>query len=975
MSKLRDPLTGLYLRDRLHEVGERFISRRIPFSIVLIDIDRFKLVNDVFGHQTGDHVLRQLTQFIQKFLRRDDIFIRYGGDEFIILLPNTTKSEAQQVISRIRNLLEMEQFGEEPPIFVSFSSGISAFPEDSNKLDELIEFADKRLFKNKKHGTLKSIKQHLAWDKFVDRAEELRMLRRFLIDVKNGAKRCVLIYGSPGIGKSRLVEESLKFADLMGLKYRIEKFYPIHKNFLKLNEDWENLFKNPGIVILEDIHNLPEKTFPKIFEFLTNGPPSIMFIFTARCGNINKVIYETFLTLEKEGIIHIIHLQPLHKKHISEFLYYFLKGNVSEEVVEFIEEKSGGNPHFIELITRNAVNSGVISNIEGIWYLNSEKELNIPPQIERSVSGILENLPLRQREILLYSSLMPGEIELSNISQILGISKSKAVGIFDKLVKTGWLKEIAPGRYSFVHGVVKDIIKRSISRTRRQMMYKKIARTLNKSKVPDEILTEIYYHAGYNCKTLKLAVKIGEDFFNKGYFTKALKFLIIAEKLASKCRKGKSLLGKIHRLLAEVNLNLGDIEKSEYYIKLAVDELPPSQNLFLKYRFEIQFGSLENAYEALRELISQTRKKHKKIRYKIHLLGLLLDMGKLHEAKKLYNDLKRKLQPGADKSLEISLCSTALDYALRVKFNDIEDCLDRMKKYAIDESTDPLDKILIYTSLGVYHITETETALDYLKKALEIAEKMGDMPRTAAILVNIGLIWSRHGYQKEATIWFDRALKLKEKIGDIRGIVIINVNLGYAYAMIGEFDKSEWILKNGIARNTLYVNSTLLSFHLWHALTLNYIRWNRLEEAVDACNRMEKYSAELGDYLPGEVDKLRGLILVKRGDIGKAFEIFNRLQPSEEKDFGYYALGAEIFLKTRNYRDAFEISKKAYSIAEKVRYLWEHGMFLRYAGVALSQMGEKKSAREHFNRAIFIFRAISNQYEENETRRIMRELL
>ena len=975
MGRLRDPLTGLYLRDRLHEIGERFISRGTPFSIVLIDIDRFKLVNDVFGHQVGDNVLQQLTQFIQKFLRRDDIFIRYGGDEFIILLPNTTKSAAQQVIKRIKNLLEMEQFGGEPPIFVSFSSGISAFPEDSNNLDELIEIADKRLYTNKKRGALKSTTHHVPEEKFVGRAEELKTLRKLLIDVKNGAFRSALIYGPPGIGKSRLVEETLKFADLIGLKYSVEKFFPVHKSLLNINKNWENLIKGPDIIVLEDIHNLPQEVFPRIFDILNTAPSHRMLVLTARCSNLNKDIYETFLALEKDGLIDIIQLHPLRRRFISEFLYYFLKGSASEEIVEFLEEKSGGNPYYLQLITRSAVNSGLISYIEGIWYLNPEKGFTIPPPIERTVSSFFEKISDEQKEILIYSSLLPGEIDISIFNRVLGMPKSRVTKIFDQLIKSGWFRETAPGKFTFTYGIVKDIISKNLSKTRRQMMYKRLARILKNSNVPDEILAEIYYHAGYRDKTLRLALKIGEDFFKKGYFNKAVKFLTIAEELATKSNRGKSRLGKIHRLLAEVYLNLGDIEKSEKYIELVVDELPQTQNLFLKYRFEIQFGSLENAYEALKKLISRTKKKYDRLRYKIHLLGLLLDMGRIDDARNLYDELRKTIKSGLNRSLEISLCSTALDYAIRVKFDDIEDCLVRMKKYVRDETTEPLDRILIYTSLGVYHITDTETALDYLKKALEIAEKIGDLTRTAAILVNIGLIWSRHGYQKEATNWFDRALKLKEKIGDVRGTVIVNIDLGYAYTLIGEFERSEWVLKNGIARNELFVNSTLLSFHLWHALTFNYIRWGKLEEAIISCNKLEEFSSELGEYLPGEVDKLRGVIFVKKGQIDKAREIFDKLQPSEEKDFGYYAFASEMFLKTGEYREAFEISRKAYTVAEKVRYLWEQGVFLRYAGIALSHIGDKKSAREHFNKAIFIFRAISNRYEENETRRIMRELL
>jgi diguanylate cyclase (GGDEF)-like protein len=147
-----DPLTGVYNRRRfVNELRERFseFKRYARFAaVILLDIDLFKQVNDQYGHQTGDEVLCHLCVLWRKELRASDILARFGGEEFIILLPSTSIEQAAITAERLRTQVEAR----DTPPRVSISLGVSSFaPEDSSE-DAIISRADEALYQAKRNG-------------------------------------------------------------------------------------------------------------------------------------------------------------------------------------------------------------------------------------------------------------------------------------------------------------------------------------------------------------------------------------------------------------------------------------------------------------------------------------------------------------------------------------------------------------------------------------------------------------------------------------------------------------------------------------------------------------------------------------------------------------------------------------------------------------------------------------------------------
>jgi diguanylate cyclase (GGDEF)-like protein len=152
----RDQLTGFYNHRYFHErFGEEVLraqrSRR-PISVLMLDLDDFKLVNDTFGHLFGDQVLAWTAELIRSTMRESDIPARYGGDEFAILLPDTPAESAATAVDRIRDAFANSAFesGSRRPVSISLAIGAATFPADGRTATELIAVADAALYREKR---------------------------------------------------------------------------------------------------------------------------------------------------------------------------------------------------------------------------------------------------------------------------------------------------------------------------------------------------------------------------------------------------------------------------------------------------------------------------------------------------------------------------------------------------------------------------------------------------------------------------------------------------------------------------------------------------------------------------------------------------------------------------------------------------------------------------------------------------------
>lgn len=154
----RDPLTNLYNRRVFHELLDYEIQRAdkhdYHFSLMMIDCDNFKIINDRYGHAFGDQMLQALTSKVEEALRNEDVFARYGGDEFCILLPETDIEQAhviaQLIMDEIHRIEEIHPSGEK--VHLTCSIGLANYPEHADSAKDLFIVSDNMMYKGKRNG-------------------------------------------------------------------------------------------------------------------------------------------------------------------------------------------------------------------------------------------------------------------------------------------------------------------------------------------------------------------------------------------------------------------------------------------------------------------------------------------------------------------------------------------------------------------------------------------------------------------------------------------------------------------------------------------------------------------------------------------------------------------------------------------------------------------------------------------------------
>lgn len=152
---LTDDLTGLYNVRYFQEVIEsewkRGVRYNTPFSLLFIDLDEFKVINDKYGHLTGSAIIQEIAEIIKAGVRNVDSVFRYGGDEFTVVLPNCSAKDAEIVKERIQLMIKKHKFSssEGKSFSLTASVGIASFPTDGDRIQQLIESADRSMYQEK----------------------------------------------------------------------------------------------------------------------------------------------------------------------------------------------------------------------------------------------------------------------------------------------------------------------------------------------------------------------------------------------------------------------------------------------------------------------------------------------------------------------------------------------------------------------------------------------------------------------------------------------------------------------------------------------------------------------------------------------------------------------------------------------------------------------------------------------------------
>jgi diguanylate cyclase (GGDEF)-like protein/putative nucleotidyltransferase with HDIG domain len=227
-----DDLTGALVRRAFVNVTAAVLAERrrtsAPVSLLVADVDQFKLVNDTHGHLTGDDALRLVAGVIREQLRPGQYVGRYAGDEFVVLLPGVDAAAAAEFADQVRRVTAatpvLVREDREASLTVTLSIGVATAPLHGESFEALFTAADRALFEAKREGRDKVVAASAATDgppqlvfsRFVGRVDELRSLATALDDSTHGSPQVRVVIGEAGVGKSTLLRQLLPDLRLRG---------------------------------------------------------------------------------------------------------------------------------------------------------------------------------------------------------------------------------------------------------------------------------------------------------------------------------------------------------------------------------------------------------------------------------------------------------------------------------------------------------------------------------------------------------------------------------------------------------------------------------------------------------------------------------------------------------------------------------------------------------------------------------------
>lgn len=401
-----DPLTGVYsratLEQRLHEETQRAQRYGTPFSIILLDLDHYKSVNDAFGHLRGDKVLVEFAQRLNTLTRKSDVIFRYGGDEFLLLLPNTVKSQAILLAERLLDGIRGQPFRGKPPLALSISLGVASFPDDAHSPEALFEKADQRHYEAKRRGRGRAVAEDrekappLPFDdeaRLVERDEALLVLHHFLKDLPDKKRGIMAVTGPAGSGRSRFLSEIGKVARLQGFEVISIHGSPALKNrtFGDLAEVCKNNYETlpPPMVgevefgralqrlveekgrsgLIFTVENLPQIDWSSLelirYLLLSPEPPILIGLaFSADPGSARR-IFPAHMPL-----IETIELGALSPEGFHIWMRLLMQWEAPSDFTEWLYHQTGGLPGYLQKALIDLIERNFLEKDRAGWVVN-----------------------------------------------------------------------------------------------------------------------------------------------------------------------------------------------------------------------------------------------------------------------------------------------------------------------------------------------------------------------------------------------------------------------------------------------------------------------------------------------------------------------------------------------------------------------------------------------------------------------------
>ncbi|MCK4234244.1 tetratricopeptide repeat protein, partial [candidate division WOR-3 bacterium] len=919
-----DDLTDLFNRRYLISLIPSRLKKvqrdKVSLSILLIDLDHFKNVNDIYGHARGDVVLKEFGLFLKVLLRQDDTVFRYGGDEFICLLSETDYNQAVKISQRFIEQCRVREFSQ---IRLTMSVGIASSPENARDWQELFDIADRNLYSAKRHGRdrvgvfepeRKGL--NIPSGEVVGRDQEINKIEKFINPIFSGRGGAVCISGEAGVGKTRLVREivkSTKFQDIQFLESNLSAttrsipYYPfreIIRTIININGGEKSITKMSRAYQIELIKIVPElsdkskKTDEHIFVL------DKFRLFEGVRKFLELQVYKVplFVSLDNihwadEGSLELLHylIRSLKKSPIL----FFLISRIEEVKESYFQNllRMMGRENLYEKADIEPLETADVARILSL-ILDGSPSLELTDYIFKETGGnpfFIEELmkSLETGYALSWDSEkwvfdrgkkvdIPYSVE-GVVERKLGMIDDKAVNLLEYASVIGrefdftFLRDVTRMNEGNLFDLMDEVLDvRLLKGTGRERyrFSKDIIREIIYRQI-NEIKLKRYHQAIgerllslYEGRTGEVVEELSHHFYLSGDREKSIEYSMIAAGRAKDMYANQDAI-RFYTWAIECL-------KYETVVSRELDEIECLRN---RSNVLSLTGESEKAVLDLEEAI----KKAKELGNKNEEADCLIAFCKIYINRAQYNEA---LQKG---EISLEICRKLNSKKGEVKsLNYIGNIYWHLGKYPralefhqqalklASEIEDYKGEAKSLNNLGIIYdnLGEYSKSLGYYQRSLEVAEENGDRLGKASSLNNIGIVYGNLDKYVKALEFCQRSLRITKEVGDRKGEAASLMNIGVVHHNLGEYSKALEFFKGSlkIAEEIGDRNSEALCLS-----NIGIIHWylGEYSKALEFYQSSLKMAEEIGNRM-GKALCLSniGIVHWHLGEYSKALEFY-----------------------------------------------------------------------------------------------------
>jgi diguanylate cyclase (GGDEF)-like protein len=843
-SQYHDDLTGAlnrrYLSEQLMgELTARIAGQR-PFTLSIIDIDRFKDINDTYGHLRGDNVIKKFVIFLKQSFRGSDVIIRYGGDEFVCVMNDTLKRDAESVLNRIAESCRQQPFDD---LSITFSAGIAAFPGDGGSYEEVFASVDRALYDAKRAGrdrisTVGEKKAELPIKVFIDRMQEKESMR-MIITGDSQRLRAVVVHGLVGVGKTRLSRELLtglkereiiwtdciQFDEPLAyyvirelIRYRLKRFGPGLFNSLptaylleigKLIPELISDVKDVGIasevmdryrlyesvrkvldmglrekiIIIDNIQWIDAESLEVLkYVIRAMSETPLTMIFLHRTEEVSEPVEDFLAFVSREFETRHIQLAPFGRNETREAIRAVISEEPSTDFIDYVLKESGGVPLYIEEIIRDLLERSCLCLDQGEWRFAPPAEAVLPGSITDVALKKYRSLSREAQQVLDIATIL-GWFETTVIREITGFNEGHVMGLISEINRLGMIRYLGD-RYEFSAAVNRNAIyRRYVKGPRSAELHRQVATRLER------------LHLGH-----------------KADFTEDLAYHFYL------CRDARKAVDYCRQAGDRARLAYANRDALRFY-SWAVELLGPDP-VRRRERLEMMLKKAE----------------------------VLTFTGKTQEALDLIGSMRQDMAELQDREFETSVLTLLMKIHVdRAQYDKVLEIGNELfGHYGREVMFTNKPEVLSFLSRAFYRQGHYEPALTHLTEALKICLDTRDEAAEAKVRINLGNVHHSMGDHARALENYERCLDIHRRHNTLDGEARILTNLSIVYGDLGQTDRGLESVRR--AAEIFHLTGNRID----EARALNnlgsiYERDGRFEEARSLYERALKNHREIGN--------------------------------------------------------------------------------------------------------------------------------